>query len=128
MVKKIIIALGAGFVGSVANVLAIYLINPLQGLPTPDHLFIYKQVFWGGLWALFYCVPWLQENWKIRGILVGSAASLCTFFVFQAIPVIPTNLIKAFMVNVIAWGMMSSYLYEKALAREQANNKLFAPT
>ncbi|SUB90813.1 hypothetical protein [Photobacterium damselae] len=52
MIKRITLTLGAGFVGSVANAIAIYLINPLQGLPSPDHIFIYKQVFWGGLWAL----------------------------------------------------------------------------
>lgn len=114
MIKNITIALGAGFVGSVANVAAIYLINPLQGLASPDHLFVYKQVFWGGLWALLYCIPWFQKMWPIRGIIVGLAASLCTFFVFQAIPVTPVNLIKAFVVNAIAWGMLSSYLYQNA--------------
>ncbi|HIF9212267.1 TPA: hypothetical protein ACX6QX_001563 [Photobacterium damselae] len=39
MIKHITLALGAGFVGSVVNAIAIYLINPLQGLPSPDHIF-----------------------------------------------------------------------------------------
>ncbi|WP_305809989.1 hypothetical protein [Photobacterium kishitanii] len=50
MLRNITIALGAGFIGSIANVVDIYLINPLQGLSQPDHIFIYKQVFWG--WAM----------------------------------------------------------------------------
>ena len=124
MTKNITIALGAGFIGSLANALAIYLINPLQGLASPDHLFVYKQVFWGGLWALLYCLPWFNtQRWHIIGILVGVAASLCTFFVFQAIPLNPMNLIKAFIVNVIAWGMLSSYCYEQAISHEKNENK-----
>ena len=124
MTKNITIALGAGFIGSLANALAIYLINPLQGLASPDHLFVYKQVFWGGLWALLYCLPWFNtQRWHIRGILVGVAASLCTFFVFHAIPLNPMNLIKAFIVNVIAWGMLSSYCYEQAIGHEKNENE-----
>ena len=114
MIKLILIALGAGFVGSVANALAIYLINPLQGLPTPDHVFIYKQVFWGGLWALLYLLPWFKQSWYIKGTIVGLAASLCTFVVFQTIPITPTNLVKALVVNVVLWGWISAYSYNKA--------------
>lgn len=114
MLKNITIALGAGFIGSIANVLAIYLINPLQGLPQPDHIFIYKQVFWGGLWALLYCLPFLKQRWFIKGIAVGFVASLCTFFVFQTIPVTPINIIKALMVNIVAWGGCSSFFFYKA--------------
>ena len=124
MIKNITIALGAGFVGSMANALAIYFINPLQGLASPDHLFVYKQAFWGGLWALLYCLPWCNKlGWQIRGALIGVAASLCTFFVFQAMPINPINLIKAFVVNVIAWGVLSSYCYQKAIDQDQSENK-----
>lgn len=111
MLRNITIALGAGFIGSIANVLAIYLINPLQGLSQPDHIFIYKQVFWGGLWALLYCLPFLKQRWFIKGIAVGFIASLCTFFVFQTIPVTPINIIKALMVNIVAWGGCSSFFF-----------------
>ncbi|ODA24051.1 hypothetical protein [Photobacterium damselae] len=115
MIKHITLALGTGFVGSVANAIAIYLINPLQGLPSPDHIFIYKQVFWGGLWALLYLLPWFKQTWYIKGTLAGLLASLCTFFVFQSIPITAINLIKAFVVNVVLWGWISAYLYAKTI-------------
>lgn len=114
MLRNITIALGVGFIGSIANVFAIYLINPLQGLPLPDHTFIYKQVFWGGLWALLYCLPFLKQRWFIKGAIVGFTASLCTFFFFQTIPVTPINIIKAFMVNIVIWGGCSSFFFYKA--------------
>ncbi|UJZ96600.1 hypothetical protein IHC87_21235 (plasmid) [Photobacterium damselae subsp. damselae] len=120
MLRYITIALGSGFIGGVANVFAIYLINPLQNLSQPDHIFIYKQVFWGGLWALLYCLPFLKQRWFIRGIIIGFIASLCTFFAFQTIPVTSINIIKAFMVNLVIWGGCSSFFFYKATMSESS--------
>ncbi|CEO41017.1 hypothetical protein C0W35_21485 [Photobacterium kishitanii] len=55
MLKNITIALGAGFIGSLANILAIYLLNLLQGLSKPAYIFIYKQVF-GEDYRLYFIV------------------------------------------------------------------------
>ena len=115
MISRISIALGAGFLGGLANVLAIVILNSLQGGNVPDKTFIYKQVFWGGLWALLYGFNFLQNNWIYKGIVVSVLASLATFFVFKAIPFTPDYMLRAFIVNVIAWGGVSSFVYHKSV-------------
>jgi hypothetical protein len=59
-------------------------------------------------------LPFLKQRWFIKGILVGFIASLFTFFVFQTIPVTPISIIKALMVNIVAWGGCSSFFFYKA--------------
>lgn len=115
MLKNTTIALGAGFIGGIANVFAIYFINSLQNLPEPNHVFMYKQVFWGGIWALLYVLPLFKLQWYIKGMIVGALASVCTFLIFNSLPITPVNLIKAFLVNIVVWGGVSSFCYYKAV-------------
>lgn len=114
MIAKLPLALGAGFLGSVANLTALWIIRASQGnMSFFDKTFIYKQIFWGALWALLYCLPILKRQYMLRALLVGGLASVFTFFVFQAIPFNPMNIFRAFLVNVVAWGLVSAYLYQK---------------
>lgn len=115
MIARILLALGAGFVGSVGNILSVWLINAAQSNFQFDKVFVYKQIFWGALWALLYCFPFFQQNWLTKGVVVSALASFCTFFVFQSIPFDLNFIIRAFFVNIVVWGGISSWLYHDNL-------------
>ncbi|WP_241020682.1 hypothetical protein [Photobacterium damselae] len=114
MLRNITIALGVGFIGSIANVFAIYLINPLQGLPLPDHTFIYKQSFLGRVMG----IALLFAFFKTKVVYQRSHSRLYRKFMYllflSTIPVTPINIIKAFMVNIVVWGGCSSFFFYKA--------------
>ena len=114
MINKLLCGLGAGFIGGLANVLAVWGINVGLGTFQFDKNFIYRQVFWGGLWGLAYLCDVLEHNWIARGAIVGFLASLVTLFVFKALPLTGFNVLRAFIVNVVVWGGVSSYLYYRA--------------
>lgn len=113
IIINFIIALSAGFIAGLVNVLGVWGFAMAQGTFQFSPLFIYKQAFWGALWALLYCIPILKEQWIIKGIIVSTAASFCTFAIFQAIPFNSFNIFRAFIVNTVLWGGVSSYLYYK---------------
>lgn len=119
MITKVLIAIGAGAIAGIANVIAIGIINNVIDNPQfhMDKLFLYKQVFWGALWALLYCFTFFKQNWLAKGFAVSLLATLFTFFVFQSIPFIGSNIIKAIIVNIIVWNFVSSWLYHNTLRR-----------
>lgn len=90
MLKKILSGYASGAVGGAANVLFLVVaglvgLPALLGLVLPDFAnaaFLYKQVFWGGLWALLFVTPIMPNNWLMRGVVVGVAASAVALFVF----------------------------------------------
>lgn len=123
MINRLPLALGAGYLGSIANILVISLINITTNDDfSLDKNFVYKQVFWGGLWAILYCLPVLKNQWIVKGIVVSALASFCTFFIFQSIPLNALNILRAFIVNIVFWGGVSSFTYHKAIM-SQDNNK-----
>lgn len=90
MLRNILIAFAAGSVGGISNVLFLVVAGAI-GLPTlfglalPDFgsaSFLYKQVFWGGLWALTFLTPLAPSNWVLRAFVVAIASASLTFFVF----------------------------------------------
>ncbi len=113
IIKDFFIALSSGFIAGLVNILGVWSFSIIQGSFQFSPLFIYKQAFWGGLWGLLYCLPILKEQWIIRGLVVSTAASITTFFIFQAIPLTPFNIFRSFIVNTLLWGGASSYLYHK---------------
>ncbi len=115
MVSRILIALGAGCIGSIGNVLAVWVFAFAEGNFSYDRCFLYKQVFWGALWALFYCFKVFGDHWVVRGAIVGLLASLVTFVVFKALPFTLYSAFKAFTVNVVVWGLLSAFLYDYSL-------------
>ena len=113
--SRMLIALGAGSIGSIGNVLAVWFFAFAEGNFSYDRCFLYKQVFWGGLWALLYCFKVLSDHWVVRGVIVGILASLVTFVVFKALPYTLYSAFKAFTVNVVVWGFLSAFLYDYCL-------------
>ena len=112
---KVLVSLGSGYLGGLANVLGITFINGLSGTLVLDSQFFYKQVAWGSLWAIFYSIDIFENNWKLKGFFVSTIATIFTFFVFQTLAISIETLIRSFFVNVLIWGGVSSFLYHKAL-------------
>lgn len=107
------IALTAGFIAGLANVIAVSGFQLEQGSFQFNPNFVYKQAFWGGLWALLYCVPTPKLHWVFKGVIISIMASFCTFAVFQSIPFNLTTAFRSFVVNILVWGGISAFLYHK---------------
>lgn len=117
MVCRIILALGAGVIGSLGNVMSLLLINASQGNFHLEKQFVYKQIFWGAAWALLYCFTFFKQNWIAKGVIVSALASIFTFFVFQSLPINMSTLLRVFIVNILVWGGISSWLYHESLQK-----------
>ena len=120
MISRILLALGAGMVGALGNTLSITLINVFLNNPTFDKQFIYKQVFWGALWALPYCFNFFHQHWIAKGILVSFTATFFTFFIFQSLPLNFEFILRALFVNMLVWGGISSWVYHFALTKKDS--------
>ncbi len=90
MLQKFLIAFAAGAFGGLSNVVFLIIaasigIPALFGLSLPNfatNAFLYKQVFWGGLWGLFFLIPFMPRNWIARALIVSAAAACVTLFIF----------------------------------------------
>ncbi|MDK9783772.1 hypothetical protein KIT90_20545 [Vibrio sp. B172a] len=115
LLVKVLFALGAGYIGGIANVSSIWFINGLSGTLVFDNQFFYKQVAWGSGWAIFYVIDVFNNNWKKKGATISIIASFFTFFIFKTLDVSIDSLFSSFFVNVLIWGGVSSFMYHKAL-------------
>ena len=112
---KLLLSLGSGYLGGLANVISVTLINGLSGNLILDNQFFYKQIAWGGIWGVFYTIDVFENNWKLKGLFVSIIATIFTFFVFQTLTISIETLARSFFVNVLIWGGVSSFLYHNAL-------------
>ncbi len=90
MLQRVLLSFAAGSIGGMANVIFLVItgligLPLLMGLDLPSFAkagFLYKQAYWGGLWALVFLLPFMPKNWIVRGVIVAIAAALVTLFVF----------------------------------------------
>ena len=109
--SNVLRAFGAGAIGGVANVVALVIL--WQFVPGPGYAreFLYTQMTWGGIWGLAFVFPILPNNWMLRGVVLGLAATLAALFIFDVVPVSVTNAVIGIVVNSGAWGLTASWLY-----------------
>ena len=116
-VSSIVRAFGAGAIGGAANVLLLIII--WQFMPGPELTqeflkgFLYRQMAWGGIWGFAFLIPVMTDNWILRGVVWGAAATAVALFVFKVVPVSVTSVIIGLVVNSGAWGQVASWLYQK---------------
>lgn len=90
MLQRVLLSFAVGSVGGMANVIFLVIagfigLPALMSLELPSFAkasFLYKQAYWGGLWALLFLLPFITKNWLIRGVIVAASAALVTLFVF----------------------------------------------
>ena len=116
----IVRALGAGAIGGAANVLLLVLIWQFVQGPGYSHDFPYRQMTWGGFWALPFLLPLMANNWMLRGAVWGAAATASALFYFAVVPVSAANILIGLVVNSGAWGLTASWLYQRTGASSAA--------
>lgn len=107
----------AGAAGGAANVIALIII--WQFIPGPPMTaaflkpLLYKQMVWGGVWGFAFLIPVMTQNWVLRGVVWGAAATAVALFVFKVVPAITVmSVIIGLVVNSGAWGLVASWLYQ----------------
>ncbi len=90
ILKSLSLAFASGAIGGAANVAFLVAagaigLTAFLGLKLPaftDPAFVYKQIVWGGFWALLFVAPFSPNSWQRRGVLFGLAAACATLFFF----------------------------------------------
>ena len=112
-ISNFIRALGSGGLGGVANVVLLCIIWQVIDGPDYSHAFLYKQVTWGGIWGLAFLIPVLSNNWWLKGMVWGTAATAVALLVFKVAPISVPTVIIGLVVNAGAWGLAASWLFYK---------------
>jgi hypothetical protein len=104
-------AFGAFILALVAGVLNALRIQELIGLPpppTPESYLpiLYRAIVWGGIWGLLFVVPVLNRAWWLKGMIIGTLATLAILLYFNpGVTTPPMRLGYAFFLNGIVYGL-----------------------
>ncbi|WP_444922453.1 hypothetical protein ACJJID_09145 [Microbulbifer sp. CnH-101-G] len=87
--KKLLIFFAAGCLGAVANSLVVWLfgdfgITPSLGVsitPTLSAEWLYPRVVWGGIWGLFFILPFLPSKLLLKGSILSLLPTAFQLFV-----------------------------------------------
>lgn len=93
--KKLMIFFAAGCLGAVANSLAVWICGQMGVTsmfnvaiaPALTPGWIYPRVVWGGIWGLFFILPFMQSRLLLKGAvlsLLPSAVQLFVIFPYKA--------------------------------------------
>jgi hypothetical protein len=87
--KKLLIFFAAGCLGAVANSVVVWLfgdfgITPSLGVsitPTLSAEWLYPRVVWGGIWGLFFILPFLPSKLLLKGSILSLLPTAFQLFV-----------------------------------------------
>ncbi|USD23218.1 hypothetical protein ACJJIC_11715 [Microbulbifer sp. ANSA002] len=87
--KKLLIFFAAGCLGAVANSVVVWLfgdfgITPSLGVsitPTLSAEWLYPRVVWGGIWGLFFILPFLPSRLLLKGSILSLLPTAFQLFV-----------------------------------------------
>ncbi|WP_444945204.1 hypothetical protein ACJJIP_11970 [Microbulbifer sp. VTAC004] len=87
--KKLLIFFAAGCLGAVANSVVVWLfgdfgITPFLGVsitPTLSAEWLYPRVVWGGIWGLFFILPFLSSKLLLKGSILSLLPTAFQLFV-----------------------------------------------
>lgn len=93
--KKLMICFSAGCLGALANSLAAWQFGELgiarwAGVsiaPTLTPAWLYPRIVWGGIWGIFFVLPYLKSRPLLKGSLLSllpTAVQLFVVFPYQA--------------------------------------------
>ncbi|MBU2711502.1 hypothetical protein [Zooshikella harenae] len=77
--NKLLVFFAAGCLGALANSLTLWLCGQLGittslGVSITPHLtpaWLYPRVVWGGIWGIFFFLPFLQKNILLKGSILS---------------------------------------------------------
>ncbi|GAA5442466.1 hypothetical protein Misp06_00640 [Microbulbifer sp. NBRC 101763] len=87
--KKLLIFFAAGCLGAVANSVVVWLfgdfgITPSLGVsitPSLSAEWLYPRVVWGGIWGLFFILPFLSSKLLLKGSILSLLPTAFQLFV-----------------------------------------------
>jgi hypothetical protein len=91
LLRESTLAFGAGFLGGLANSLALWLLGAygitaslgVQLAPALSPVWLYPRLVWGGIWGFLFLLPLLRSKPFKRGLLLSLGPTLVQlFFVF----------------------------------------------
>lgn len=102
-------AFGACILALASAFFAALHVPELIGLPAPNPQPVlprlYQAVVWGGIWGLFFVLPVLNRWWWLKGIIIGTLATLAIVFYFNpGITTPPMRFVYVLVLNMI-WGV-----------------------
>lgn len=80
---------------------------------------LYQQLVWGGIWGFLFVLPFMDNNWFCKGMIIGALPSLVTLLYLMphsGAGMWGTNLgnmtfVVVFFLNFI-WGVVASWWYK----------------
>jgi hypothetical protein len=128
ILRTLLIAFAAGAVAALAWYGAVWIILQLGvvTIPAPRaagllaKATLYKQMVWGGIWALLLILPFLTKHWYLRGLVLGIVATIVGFLVFLPVPItaLPVGIwVFALVINSI-WGVVAAFIFWLAADRD----------
>jgi len=90
MLKKLPVVFSSGAFGGFIEVLTYYIFSltgivAIFGMPAapgwkPE--MVYRPVVWGGLWGIVFLIPFLDELYILKGIVLSILPTLAAWFIF----------------------------------------------
>lgn len=90
MFRKLPVAFSSGAFGGFVEILSYYILSlagivTLFGMPAASGWkpeMVYRPVVWGGLWGFFFCIPFLDDIFLLKGIVLSLLPTLAAWFFF----------------------------------------------
>jgi hypothetical protein len=126
ILRRLSWAFVAGCIGAIALYVGVTLllrsgfgnIPAQQAAYLGSKAFLYRSIVWGGIWGFAFVIPFLAGKWWARGLLVGLAATLVSFFVFRGgLPADVKEIIAAAVLNMVFWGLAAAFWHDKVMTR-----------
>ncbi|BBM03112.1 hypothetical protein [Microbulbifer sp. GL-2] len=100
--KKILIFFAAGCLGALANSLMVWLFGALgitsalgvSIAPALSAEWLYPRIVWGGIWGLFFLLPFLSSKLLLKGAILSLLPS--AFQLFVVFPMMTGNGVAGF--------------------------------
>jgi len=122
LLNRLTVAFGAGAAGALVLFGALWILVQTGWSPLPPGRaaamlgkeFLYRQMVWGGIWALLLVLPILPGRWLLRGAVLGVLATLAAMFYFSGgvLAQAPVGIVvTAFGLNIL-WGIAAAFWFD----------------
>ncbi len=123
--NKLLVVFAAGCFGGLMNSLTVWLFGKygissmldVSIAPALTAAWLYPRIVWGGIWGILFILPFLNERWLLKGLLLSLApTAVQLFYIFpevahkglagMALGMLTPLLVVFF--NAV-WGIMAAY-------------------
>ncbi len=92
--NKLLVVFAAGCFGGLMNSLTVWLFGKygissmldVSITPTLTSAWLYPRIVWGGIWGILFILPFLNEKWLLKGLLLSLApTAVQLFYIFPEV-------------------------------------------